>query len=76
MSENRRRKEKEQPMDFTFGHVMPQAVEMEKAVLGALMIEKDAYLEVSDLLRLKLMELHSSLMTSATSLQYLPISVS
>lgn len=51
MSENRRRKEKEQPMDFTFGHVMPQAVEMEKAVLGALMIDKDAYLEVSDLLR-------------------------
>ena len=51
MSDNRRRKEKEQPMDFTFGHVMPQAVEMEKAVLGALMIDKDAYLEVSDLLR-------------------------
>ena len=51
MSENRRRKEKEQPMDFAFGHVMPQAPEMEKAVLGALMIDKDAYLEVSDLLK-------------------------
>ncbi len=39
------------PMEFTYGHVMPQAPEMEKAVLGALMIDKDAYLEVCDLLR-------------------------
>ena len=39
------------PMEFTYGHVMPQALEMEKAVLGALMIDKDAYLEVCDLLR-------------------------
>ena len=38
-------------MEFTYGHVMPQALEMEKAVLGALMIDKDAYLEVCDLLR-------------------------
>jgi replicative DNA helicase len=30
---------------------MPQAPEVEKAVLGALMIDKDAYLEVCDLLR-------------------------
>lgn len=36
--------------DFTYGHVMPQAPEMEKAVLGALMIDKDAYLEVCDML--------------------------
>ncbi len=39
------------PMEFTYGHVMPQALEMEKAILGALMIDKDAYLEVCDLLR-------------------------
>ena len=52
MSDYQRRKGKDsKPMDFTFGHVMPQALEMEKAVLGALMIDKDAYLEVSDLLR-------------------------
>lgn len=41
----------QQPSDLTFGHVMPQAPEVEKAVLGALMIDKDAYLEVCDLLR-------------------------
>ena len=44
-------KRDQQPMDFTFGHVMPQAPEMEKAVLGALMIDKEAYLEVCELLR-------------------------
>jgi replicative DNA helicase len=38
-------------MEFTYGHVMPQAPEMEKAVLGALMIDKDAYMEVCDILR-------------------------
>ncbi len=44
------RREK-QPMDVSFGHVMPQALEIEKAVLGALMIDKNAYMEVCDLLR-------------------------
>jgi replicative DNA helicase len=34
-----------------YGHLMPQAPEIEKAVLGALMIDKDAYLEVCNLLR-------------------------
>ena len=29
----------QQPLDFAYGHVMPQAPEVEKAVLGALMIE-------------------------------------
>ena len=38
-------------MDLTYGHVMPQAPEMEKAVLGALMIDNNAYLEVCDLLK-------------------------
>jgi len=52
MSERRNRKENgSQPMDLAYGHVMPQAPEVEKAVLGALMIDKDAYLEVCDLLR-------------------------
>ena len=52
MSENRRRKENgSQATDLTYGHIMPQATDMEKAVLGALMIDKDAYLEVSNLLR-------------------------
>jgi replicative DNA helicase len=31
--------------------LQPQAPEVEKAVLGALMIDKDAYLEVCDILR-------------------------
>ena len=42
MSEDRRRTKK-QPIDPTYGHIQPQAPEVEKAVLGALMIDKDAY---------------------------------
>ena len=34
-----------------FGHLQPQAVELEQAVLGALMIERDAYYQVSEILR-------------------------
>ncbi len=41
----------QQPLDLSYGHVMPQAPEIEKAVLGAMMIDKDAYLEVCNLLR-------------------------
>jgi replicative DNA helicase len=52
MSDYQKRKEqKKKPMEAVYGHVMPQAPEMEKAVLGALMIDKDAYLEVCELLR-------------------------
>ena len=47
---NSNRKE-QQTLDMSFGHLMPQAPEVEKAVLGALMIDKDAYLEVCDKLR-------------------------
>lgn len=34
-----------------YTHLQPQAVEFEQAVLGALMIEKDAYYQVSEILR-------------------------
>ena len=34
-----------------FGKIQPQAPELEEAVLGALMIEKDAYSLVSEILR-------------------------
>ena len=34
-----------------YGHLQPQAPELEKAVLGALMIEKDAYSLVSEILK-------------------------
>ena len=45
-----RRQSSQQSLDFAYGHVMPQAPEVERAVLGALMIDKDAYLEVCNLL--------------------------
>lgn len=41
----------QQPLEITYGRMIPQAPEMEKAVLGALMIDRDAYLEVCDTLR-------------------------
>jgi replicative DNA helicase len=47
---NRRRKAS-QPLDPTLGHLQPQALEIEKAVLGALMIDKDAYAIVCEILR-------------------------
>lgn len=46
-----RKSQQQQTIDFAYGHIQPQAPEVEKAVLGALMIDKDAYLEVSDILR-------------------------
>lgn len=45
------RKIQKSTFDITSGHVMPQALDMEKAVLGALMIDKDAFIIVCDLLR-------------------------
>ena len=38
----RRKSQQKQPIDPTYGHIQPQAPEVEKAVLGALMIDKDA----------------------------------
>ena len=40
---NRRRQQNMQPIDNTYAHLQPQAPEVEKAVLGALMIDRDAY---------------------------------
>ena len=37
-------------MDNTYAHVQPQATEIERAVLGALMIDKDAYAVVCETL--------------------------
>ncbi len=49
---NRRYNSKPQvPQSDNFGHLQPQAVELEKAVLGALLIEKDAYYQVSEILK-------------------------
>ncbi len=41
---------KQQTVDSTYAHVQPQATEIERAVLGALMIDKDAYAVVCELL--------------------------
>ena len=37
-------------VDNTYGHLQPQALDLEKAVLGALMIDKDAYPVVCEML--------------------------
>jgi len=39
------------PASDDYGHLQPQAPELEQAVLGALMIEKDAYSLISEILR-------------------------
>ena len=39
------------PVDPTYAHLQPQATEIEKVVLGALMIDKDAFTVVSEILR-------------------------
>ncbi|WP_321331406.1 replicative DNA helicase [uncultured Bacteroides sp.] len=41
---------KTQPVN-DYGRLQPQALELEEAVIGALMIEKDAYSQVSEILR-------------------------
>lgn len=38
------------PLDLSFGHLPPQAPEVEKAVLGALMIDREAFMEVCEML--------------------------
>ncbi|MBQ7662611.1 MAG: replicative DNA helicase [Prevotella sp.] len=47
---SRRRTQRQQPVDNTYGHLQPQALEVEKAVLGALLIDKDAYAVVCEML--------------------------
>lgn len=46
-----RRKQKETSLIPDIGKIQPQARELEEAVLGALMLEKDAYSLVSDILK-------------------------
>lgn len=38
------------PIDNTYTHLQPQAIEIERAVIGALMIDKDAFSMVSEIL--------------------------
>lgn len=39
------------PLTDNFGHLQPQETELEKVVLGALLIEQDAYSQVGEILR-------------------------
>ena len=39
------------PIDNSYGHLPPQAIDIEQLVLGALMIDKDAFSMVSEILR-------------------------
>lgn len=48
---NKRGKRTQVPETDDYGHLQPQEPELEKVVLGALMIEKDAYSIVSEILR-------------------------
>ena len=50
MAENKSRKQAT-PIDNTYAHVQPQALDIERVVLGALMIDKDAFSVVSEMLR-------------------------
>ncbi len=44
-------KKNDAPINNELGQLPPQALELEEAVIGALMIEKDAYSQVSEILR-------------------------
>ena len=47
----RPRKKTQAPIDTSYGHLQPQATDIEKAVLGALMIDKDAFTVISETIR-------------------------
>jgi replicative DNA helicase len=47
---NKRRTNRQQPIDNTYVHLQPQAAEVERAVIGALLIDKDAYAIVCEML--------------------------
>ncbi|MBQ3877357.1 MAG: replicative DNA helicase [Prevotella sp.] len=47
---NNRRNTRQQPIDTTYAHLQPQALDIERAVLGALLIDKDAYAVVCEML--------------------------
>ena len=50
-SNNTRRQNRAMPIDTGLGHLPPQSLETERLVLGALMIDKDAFTIVSEILR-------------------------
>ncbi|MBR1468818.1 MAG: replicative DNA helicase [Prevotella sp.] len=48
---NSKNRKSSAPIDDTYGHLQPQAIDIERVVLGALMIDKDAFSLVSDILK-------------------------
>lgn len=46
-----RRKASSTTIDTSYGHLQPQALDVERLVLGALMIDKDAFSVVSEFLK-------------------------
>jgi replicative DNA helicase len=50
---NKRQRKPKQPtpINNTYGHLQPQALDIEKVVLGAMMIDKDAFSMVSEILK-------------------------
>ena len=52
MNDNRRKSRQEKmPVDFTYGQLQPQSPEVERAVLGALMIDNEAYMAICEILK-------------------------
>ena len=47
---NSRRKPQSSQVEDSLGRLQPQELEFEKSVLGALLLEKDAYSLISDIL--------------------------
>ena len=45
---NKQRTRKTQEIDMSYGHLQPQATDIERVVLGALMIDEDAFSVVSE----------------------------
>ena len=51
MAENNNNRKRPAPIDSKYGHLQPQAREIEQVVLGALMIDKDAFSMISEIVR-------------------------
>ncbi|TCO07667.1 replicative DNA helicase [Natronoflexus pectinivorans] len=64
------RKKSPEPMDFGVGKMPPQAIELEEAVLGAMLLEKDAFTNVSEILKTECFykEAHQHIYEAITSL--------
>jgi replicative DNA helicase len=48
---NNRKRHTPAPIDESYGHLQPQATDIEQVVIGALLIDKDAFSVVSEILR-------------------------